>query len=238
MYLNRKQAGQSLLSRKDALKTVTAVRAFALPMQLHTSAKKAVNPAAADVTVAAVANSIIHKGCKISSPLYYAILALYNYYVIQLLQEEIIMNNDQPFQLRENIRQLERKLGILQENQQACCCISMAQCHALVEIGRAKSISLNELSKKLNVDNSTTSRAVNKLVTSNLVKRDIDPNDRRYVTIALTEYGEEVFKNIESDRNAYFKQVYDAIPESKREQVVESLRILIEAITANQINKE
>jgi DNA-binding MarR family transcriptional regulator len=182
--------------------------------------------------------SVISTSCKISSPLYHIIVALYSYYVIQLLQEEIIMNIGQPFQLRENIRQLERKLGILQDNQQACCCISMAQCHALVEIGRAKSISLNELSKKLNVDNSTTSRAVNKLVIGNLVKRDIDPNDRRYVTIALTEHGEEVFLNIESDKNTYFKQVYDSIPESKREQVVESLRILIEAITANQTNEE
>lgn len=144
------------------------------------------------------------------------------------------MNVDQPFQLRENIRQLERKLGILQDNQQACCCISMAQCHALVEIGRAKSISLNELSKKLNIDSSTTSRAVNKLVTGNLVKRDIDPNDRRYVTIVLTEYGEKVFLNIESDRNTYFKQIYESIPKSKRNQVVESLRILIKAISANQ----
>jgi DNA-binding MarR family transcriptional regulator len=141
---------------------------------------------------------------------------------------------NEPHQLREGIRQLERKLGILQDNQQACCSVSMAQCHALVEIGRAKSISLNELSKKLNIDNSTTSRAVNKLVTSNLVKRDIDPNDRRYVTIALTENGEKVFSDIESDRNAYFKQVYESIPESKREQVIESLQILIDAIAQNQ----
>jgi DNA-binding MarR family transcriptional regulator len=141
---------------------------------------------------------------------------------------------NEPHQLREGIRQLERKLGILQDNQQACCSVSMAQCHALVEIGRAKSISLNELSKKLNIDNSTTSRAVNKLVTSNLVKRDIDPNDRRYVTIKLTENGKKVFLDIESDRNAYFKQVYESIPESKREQVIESLQILIDAITQNQ----
>lgn len=148
------------------------------------------------------------------------------------------MNVDQPFQLRENIRQLERKLGILQDSKQACCRVSMAQCHALVEIGRAKSISLTELSKKLNINNSTTSRAVNKLVTDNLVKREIDPNDRRYVTIALTEYGKKVFLNIEKDMNSYFKQVYESIPEAKRNQVIESLSILIEAITANQTNKE
>lgn len=145
------------------------------------------------------------------------------------------MDNNAPHRLRESIRHLEQKLGILQDNQQSCCCVSIAQCHALVEIGRAKNISLNELSKKLSIDNSTTSRAVNKLVTNNLVKRDIDPNDRRYITIALTEKGEKFFLNIETEWNAYYKRIYESIPEQKREQVIESLNILIDAITLNQI---
>lgn len=138
-------------------------------------------------------------------------------------------------QLRELIRQLERKLGILQESQQSCCGgISMAQCHALVEIGRAKNISLNDLAEKLNLDSSTMSRTVNKLVANNLVKRDIDPADRRYVTISLTDNGECHFHSIESDRNAHFQQIYESIPAPKQEQVLENLQILIDALLKNQ----
>lgn len=141
-------------------------------------------------------------------------------------------------QLREFIRQLERKLGVLQESRQSCCgCISMAQCHALVEIGRAEKISLNDLAEKLNLDSSTMSRTVNKLVTNHLVKRDIDPADRRYVTISLTEDGKSRFHSIESDRNAHFQQVYETIPASKRKQVLESLQLLIDALSKNQENK-
>jgi DNA-binding MarR family transcriptional regulator len=139
----------------------------------------------------------------------------------------------EPKQLRELIRQLERKLGTLQENETSCCEVSMAQCHALVEIGRAKSISLNELADKLSLEDSTMSRTVNKLVANGLVKRDIDPQDRRYVTISLTESGNRNYQNIEADMNIYFKNIYSSIPETKRKQVIDSIQILIDAIVQN-----
>lgn len=142
---------------------------------------------------------------------------------------------DSPNQLRELIRELERKLGILQETQNACCSVTLAQCHALVEIGRAGRISLNELSDKLDIENSSMSRTVNKLVTSNLASRDIDPNDRRYVTISLTESGLEQFHKVEKDMNAYFRKIYTAIPENKRNQVMESIQILLDAISKCQL---
>lgn len=133
-------------------------------------------------------------------------------------------------QLREMIRLLERKLGILEESNVECCKITMAQCHALVEIGRAKNISLNDLAELLNLENSTMSRTVNNLVNSDLVKRDIDPKDRRYVTISLTEGGMKIFEEIENSMNAYFKKVYNSIPDDKRSQVIESIQLLIDAI--------
>ena len=137
-------------------------------------------------------------------------------------------------QLREVIRVLERKLGILQEDQVSCCRITMPQCHALVEIGRAESISLNELAELLNLENSTMSRTVNNLVISGFVKRDIDPKDRRYVTISLTDNGYKLFEDIEGKMNLYYKKIYEVIPENKKQQVIESLQILVEAIDKNK----
>ncbi|CAB1246093.1 MarR family winged helix-turn-helix transcriptional regulator [Clostridium sp. HV4-5-A1G] len=140
----------------------------------------------------------------------------------------------EPKRLREMIRILERKLGILSESELACCGITMAQCHALVEIGRARSISLNELAQLLDLKNSTMSRTVNNLVTDGLAIRDIDPQDRRYVTISLTESGVKIFKGIEEGMNMYFKKIYDFIPADKQKQVIESIEILIEAVSKNE----
>lgn len=132
--------------------------------------------------------------------------------------------------LRESIRVLERKLGILEDSEMSCCGLTMAQCHALVEIGRAKRISLVDLSGMIGLDTSTMSRTVNNLVTKKMAKRELDPNDRRYVTIQLTPAGDTHFREIESSMESYFGKIYEAIPELDRAQVNKSLAILLKAI--------
>ncbi|MPM56010.1 hypothetical protein SDC9_102808 [bioreactor metagenome] len=134
------------------------------------------------------------------------------------------------YHLRELIRLLERKLGVLEDGEMSCCGISMAQCHALVEIGRAGSISLVELAALLNLDNSTMSRTVNNLVNHHMVERQLDPNDRRYITIRLSPEGASQFQGIESSMAEYFMRIYTAIPEEKRAQVLEGLQVLLKAV--------
>lgn len=134
-------------------------------------------------------------------------------------------------QLRETIRLMERKLGVLEDCNVPCGGITITQCHALVEIGRAKSISLIELSELLNLDNSTMSRTVNNLVNKGLVERELDKKDRRYVTIKLSESGSNAFNTIETNMNEFYLKVYQSIPNDKQEQVLEGMQILLEAIS-------
>ena len=136
--------------------------------------------------------------------------------------------------LRELIRQLERKTGALNDSQMTCCNITMAQCYALVEIGRAGNISLIELSEALGLENSTISRTVNHLVNAEMVNREVDPTNRRYVTISLTEDGQQIFDSIETCMNIYYKQILRQIPEEKHAEVLESIQILIDAFTASE----
>lgn len=139
--------------------------------------------------------------------------------------------------LRETIRILERKLGVLDDIQATCCGVTFAQCHAMVEIGRAQNLSLNDLADILGLDKSTMSRTINNLVSSNLVQREIDPSDRRYVTIRLTEQGLQSYQEIETGMNIYFTQIYNTIPENKRDQVIESLHLLLQALAENDCCK-
>jgi DNA-binding MarR family transcriptional regulator len=141
---------------------------------------------------------------------------------------------DNAKKLRELIRFIERKLGVLEDGEMACCGVTMAQCHALVEIGRAGSISLVDLAKLLDLDNSTMSRTVNNLVNKKLVDRRVDPTNRRYVTIKLTPDGIKSFNEIESKMESYFLQILSAIPDDKHEQVLESLQLLLKAISESE----
>lgn len=140
------------------------------------------------------------------------------------------MENQGSNYLRELIRILVRNLGILEKEDTNCCGITISQCHAIVEIGRAEGISLNELAKILIVDKSTMSRTINNLVKNGLVIREMHLEDRRYVTIKLTDEGMKAFKNVECGMQEYYKNIFRAIPEEKRKQVLESLKLLTEAV--------
>jgi DNA-binding MarR family transcriptional regulator len=135
--------------------------------------------------------------------------------------------------LREIVRVLTRKLGILDDLQSSCCGVTFAQCNAIVEIGRARKISLNDLAEVLGLDKSTMSRTINNLVLNDLATREIDPEDRRYITIQLTAKGGESFEEIETGMNEYFVKIYQSLPENKRDQVIESLHLLAQAISEN-----
>jgi DNA-binding MarR family transcriptional regulator len=138
----------------------------------------------------------------------------------------------QSCQLREILRLLERRLGMIDESSLSCCGITLAQCHALVEIGRSNALSLVELTAILDLDKSTTSRTVDSLVRRSLAERQTDPANRRYVVISLTSAGSKLFCRIEKEMSRYFAQVLAQIPEDKQSQVLESLQILTDAVAA------
>ncbi|MDR2712503.1 MAG: MarR family transcriptional regulator, partial [Clostridiales bacterium] len=127
--------------------------------------------------------------------------------------------------LREIMRNLERKMGMLDEFQVDCQNITCAQCHALVEIGRAKTLSLIHLSVILELDASTVSRTVERLVKAHLVNRNTDQSNRRYVTISLTAEGEKVFHEIETTMDSLHKRILQNIPKEKQAMVIDSIQI-------------
>jgi len=148
------------------------------------------------------------------------------------------MENQASKYLRELIRVLVRNLGILEKSDASCCGVTISQCHAIVEIGRSGEVSLNELAELLALDKSTMSRTINNLVEDGLVIRELDPEDRRYVKIKLTDKGIKIFKNIEESMDRYYKAIFNSVPEEKKEQVLDSLKLLIEAVNKNKCCRE
>jgi DNA-binding MarR family transcriptional regulator len=136
--------------------------------------------------------------------------------------------------LRELLRILIRNLGILEKSEASCCGTTVTQCHALVEIGRSREVSLNALADLLVLDKSTMSRTINNLVESGQVTRELHSEDRRYVSIKLTKEGDRAFQGIETGMKQYYENIFLSIPEDKREQVIESLELVIRAAKENK----
>lgn len=133
-------------------------------------------------------------------------------------------------QFHEMIRILGKKFGVLENNKYSCCGITLAQCHALVGIGQAQAISLNELADAVNRENSTVSRTVQHLINDGFVIRDSAKEDRRFVALKLTPNGKVLFHSIENDLDQDFKAIFAKIPATKKDQVLESLSLIVDAV--------
>ena len=133
---------------------------------------------------------------------------------------------------REKLRQLERRLGWVMKSDVQCCGISMAQCHALIEIGKKERISNVELAGILGLDTSTLSRTIDNMVKAGLVDRELNPEDRRYVALTLTQNGKTTYDFIEESNNTFINNLFARIPPEKHAQVIESFQLLVEAAQA------
>ncbi|MBP2627583.1 MAG: transcriptional regulator, MarR family [Firmicutes bacterium] len=139
-------------------------------------------------------------------------------------------NLNQTQLLRENLRILVRKLGVLERGEASCCGMTLSQSYTIVEIGRAGAMSANQLTEILGVDKSTVSKSIDKLVNNGILVRSSDPEDRRSVILCLSNKGQLAFEEVEKRAIAYFGEVVADIPDDKREQIVESLQYLVKVL--------
>ncbi|MVX65378.1 MarR family winged helix-turn-helix transcriptional regulator [Clostridium chromiireducens] len=143
------------------------------------------------------------------------------------------MNEINGKNFRELIRMLERKLGLLNKQDVCCSEVTLAQCHALVEIGRAKAISLKELANILGLDVSTMSRTVDSLVKKEFIVRAPSKTDRRSVVIELTDKGLTIFNDIENTMDKQFENIFKQISGEDQLTALNGLSIIIDALNKN-----
>ena len=142
-------------------------------------------------------------------------------------------------EFRERTRQLESHLEKMNRADCCCCNVNKTQCFLLVEIGRKPGISVKELAEVIRIDKSGVSRLVEDLVQKDYVERKPSLEDRRFVALHLLPKGQERFEKIERDMYYKFKQVFEQIPENKREQVIASLELYNEAcLVVENVNND
>jgi DNA-binding MarR family transcriptional regulator len=132
---------------------------------------------------------------------------------------------------REKLRKLEREIGWQLKTDTECCGVTIAQCHIIVEIGNTGESSVIDLSNILGLDTSTLSRHINGMVNVGMVNRVLNPKDRRYVSITLTEKGQKVYQSIEDICNTKYAKVFELIPQEKHQVVLESFSLIVNAVT-------
>ncbi|MDP5275942.1 MarR family winged helix-turn-helix transcriptional regulator [Chengkuizengella axinellae] len=142
---------------------------------------------------------------------------------------------NQQYKLRQMLQILMRTFSILEKEGARCCSVTLVESHILFEVKRyndqkGTDLSLNELSAKLGVSNSTLSRQIQSLVDKNLLYRTHYNNDRRYLSIYLTPEGERYEKELGKELDSYVQEIFSNVPSEKRMQLLESMDVLLTAV--------
>jgi DNA-binding MarR family transcriptional regulator len=136
---------------------------------------------------------------------------------------------------RKQIRKLDRELSI-RNNDNSCSGVSVAQCHALLEIEQKESLSVNELSEILKLDKSTVSRTIEGLVNIGLVTRTIPAENRRTALLQLTDSGKRTCLNINTINDNYFTEVLSVLDEKEADNLMLMLEIVVNQMETIRIS--
>ena len=94
--------------------------------------------------------------------------------------------------------------------------LSFSQLAALHIIDREKKVNVNDISNKLNLSMSATSRMIDELVKKEFIQRKEDQDNRRAKIISLTRSGEKFMNNLSIERvtiiELYANTIADEIP--------------------------
>jgi DNA-binding MarR family transcriptional regulator len=101
--------------------------------------------------------------------------------------------------------------------------ITLPQYRALIILSAQGPQRVMELAGRLNVNASTASRMVDRLVQKKLVRRRRDEADRRAMTIDLTNAGNKLVRDATMRRRLEIKRILQDLPRVNRQPLVEAM---------------
>lgn len=99
--------------------------------------------------------------------------------------------------------------------------LSFSQVAALHIIDREGFININDISNKLNLSVSASSRMIDELVKKEFVERKEDPKNRRVKILSLSPDGEHFMNNLSIERVKIIKQSANLIVDKVKLKIIE-----------------
>lgn len=141
----------------------------------------------------------------------------------------LLMETNELHEFKQAIRGIEREFFLKLRQETESCGVTLSQRHIITEIGERKETSIVELSSVLGLDPSTLSRNINNMVNLSLVSRYVRPNDRRYVTLTLTEKGQAIYDTLNAIYSDHYEKIFELIPQENQRQVIDSFEMFYDA---------
>jgi DNA-binding MarR family transcriptional regulator len=102
--------------------------------------------------------------------------------------------------------------------------VTLQQFRALVVLDREGGrINVGRLAEELGIQPSTATRLCDRLVAKRLIRRRVDPANRREVNVQLTPLARRVVTEVTERRRAEIASILSAVPLAERHTIVEAL---------------
>lgn len=129
----------------------------------------------------------------------------------------------------EMVQKLVRVFQLFERDQIKVNGFTTSQCYTILELYKNNQLSMNDLSDKMNLNNSTMTRILDNLVRDKYIKREKSEEDRRIVIVSLTDSGIEVAEKLNGVLTEYYRKIIANIPEGEVENILNSVGILLNA---------
>jgi MarR family transcriptional regulator, 2-MHQ and catechol-resistance regulon repressor len=126
-----------------------------------------------------------------------------------------------------------RTFGMFERDAVCCGQVTVAQCLALQQL-LAEPRDIASLAESSGVTSSATTRLVDGLEKSGWVGRSRAGDDRRRIEVSLTPAGRELAERLRAQTELTVSAVVARIPRAKRGQVLDSLRLVREALAQSR----
>ena len=138
---------------------------------------------------------------------------------------------DQVRKFRETLTAAYRRLNALQRAEKCCYGVTMSQCVTLETLHQQGRMPIHSLAEQLGLESSTMTRVVDVLERDGRVRRVRDESgDRRRVFVLLTSRGRSLAGKLEDCADVYCERILARIPPDRRDEVLQSLALLVEAL--------
>ncbi|MDP4162212.1 MAG: MarR family transcriptional regulator [Bacillota bacterium] len=114
--------------------------------------------------------------------------------------------------------------------------ITVVQLKALYKLSSSPDIGLGELAEKLRLTNSTVSGVIDRLVQNGFVERIVPPENRRAISIHLTQKGKHSLETLLSSDSNLVKKMKDVmdLPEEEIKHLLQLHKLVLSKLTLKE----
>ncbi|MGD9707079.1 MAG: MarR family winged helix-turn-helix transcriptional regulator [Candidatus Delongbacteria bacterium] len=139
------------------------------------------------------------------------------------------MNENSIEKISEYLNQIKGKCQLKDRKIAEKLSISTSELNCLkIFIEGSIKISVKDLAERLNITSGGVTKIVGQLEEQGILRRDMDPEDRRGILVSLTSKGRSLINKLHKITNDYYTSMFSGLPDKEKEKILSGLESLNE----------